>query len=126
MWTMVDTILLPPRLGERKADVKNGAARTAFGRDLAFVRVDDRACDAQSHAHAVGLGGGERLEQASQLIRGYSGPGIADRDKSLAVRRPRPADDLTDPVRCARDGFDPVDHQVQNNLFQLDAISLDP
>src|SRR5688572_1981620 len=105
--------------------MKDGAAGNRFGRYLALMRLYDGAGDAQSHTHAVAFCGEERLEQLLQVIRGYSGAGIADRDEGLTVRCPRSAVDLTGPVWCAGDGFDPVDHQVQDNLFQLDSVSFD-
>ena len=58
-------------LVKRKFDHKRRAAVIPiFCRYQAMVRLDNGACDGQSHAHAFGLAGEKRLEDLFQFVFG--------------------------------------------------------
>ena len=55
-------------------------------------------------------------------------PGPVSRIETWASpsRRPRPAGDLAHAVRHLRNGIDPVDDQIQNDLLELDPVPVHP
>ncbi len=57
------------------------------------MRLDDGARDRQADAHALTLGGDERLEQLRADLRRDAGPGIGNADLDHIVRRRRRGDD---------------------------------
>jgi hypothetical protein len=113
------------RAGQR--ELKYGASR--------FIRIrpqpppmgiDDGPADRQPHPHAAGFRGVERFENAIDMLRIDARTGIANRDENAIslgflgtdqqLSRPR-----LDRTHC----FDCVEHQVQDDLLQLNTVSLD-
>src|SRR6266568_749341 len=71
-----------------KREVENGASlRVGLEPDLSAVGLDDRPRDRQADAHALALGGDERLEQLLGDFGRDAAPGVcdADRDHVLLV-----------------------------------------
>src|SRR5258708_9200955 len=111
----------------RHRELKAGAAGHVRARpQSAAVRFDDRTADGQAQAHALGLGGVERLEQAVQTLRIQSRAGIPQTDE-YAVRSisARADQQLPRPLADAAHRLDGVDDQVENHLLQLDPICSD-
>src|SRR6266481_6064044 len=108
----------------RYRELKYGAAGHVRARpQSATVRFDDRTADGQAQAHALGLGGVERLEQAVQTLRIHSRTAIPQTDE-YAVRSisARADQQLPRPLADAAHRLDGVDDQVENHLLQLDPI----
>ena len=57
---------------------------------------------------------------------GMPGPVSRIEIKCVSVCRPRPADDLAHAVRHLRNGIDPIDDKVQDNLLELDLVPVHP
>src|ERR1700722_13820383 len=69
----------------REAEVKCGARPGIAGCPYsAAMRFDDRPADRQAHAHAVGFGGEERVEQATGILRVDADARILYQDEHLA------------------------------------------
>ncbi len=64
-----------------------GAAAVVVGSkpEAAFVPFDDRPADGQAHAHAVGLGREERLEDFCRGVGAHAGAAVADEDLDLVL-----------------------------------------
>lgn len=89
------------------------------------MAFDNGAGDGQAQAHAAGLGGGQRLEYAVDLVVGDAGAIVLDADAILGVGQ-RAADD--DHLGCGMvfEGFDGVAGQVDHRLLELDALGQNP
>ena len=89
------------------------------------MRIDDRTADRQAHPQAAGLGRVEGLEEALEARRSKARTRIPHRD-DYAVRPARGGADqqLSPPVADVAHRFDRIDDQVQDNLLELDSISL--
>src|SRR5256884_8105077 len=89
------------------------------------VGGDDRSADGEPHAHALGLGRIEGLEELVEGLRGETDAGIPDRH-AHALGVPAGGDDhvARAVVHSAR-GVDGVDDEVEDHLLRLDSIAGD-
>ena len=92
--------------------------------------VHDRAADRQPHAEPARLRRIEGLEEAGHFGLTEPDPGVLDRDDRpraiVTVLDGRADDDPTPLPRNLSGGFDRIHQQVQENLLELDPITLDP
>src|ERR1700688_2250690 len=88
------------------------------------MRLNDRPTDGQPHASPVILGREECPEDLLPLLRGQSHAGIADRDQQLSIAGFRLEGKLTAVSRSLH-GIDTVEHEVHENLLQLDTVCHD-
>ena len=86
--------------------------------------LDDRAADRQSHAHTIGLGRVECVEEPVQALRLQSRAPIPHSD-AHAVRSVLLSADqqLARPLVRSAHRFDGVEDQVEHHLLKLDPIS---
>jgi len=87
------------------------------------MRLDDRAADRQPHAHPVGLGRIEGLEQAVEVRRVEPRAGVLYLDEHI-IRTTLAGDDrkLARSVADASYRLDGVDDQIGHHLLQLHPI----
>ena len=93
------------------------------GPDTAAVRLDDGLADRQAHAAALRLGGEERIKDLIGFARRQPGAGVVDRNLDLTVL-PQLRFDRED-AACVAHCFNAVEHQVHQNLLDLDPVSND-
>jgi hypothetical protein len=87
--------------------------------------IDDGPADRQPHPHSAGLRCVESLENALDMLRIDARPGIANRDEDAIRLRLLGADQQLSRPRLDRAHcFDCVQHQVQDDLLQLNTIPL--
>src|SRR6202140_4324580 len=87
--------------------------------------IDDGPADRQPHPHSAGLRCVESLENALDMLRIDARPGIANRDEGAMRLRLLGADQQLSRPRLDRAHcLDCVQHQVQNDLLQLNTIPL--
>src|SRR5262249_39027988 len=92
-------------------------------RQGAAVGFDDRAADRQSHAHAVGFGGEECVEDAVDILRADPCPRVFDRYGDtirLVDFRLQPQHPGTIHHRAHR--INGIADKIQNDLLQLSAM----
>src|SRR5690606_3220917 len=91
--------------------------------DAPAVAVDEVAADRQPDAHAIGLGGAERLKQAALDLVGEAGAGIRDDDLDLtwagALRLQR--DDPLVTLETGQ-GIDGIADQIDDHLVNLHLV----
>src|SRR5258707_912210 len=98
--------------------------RGTRGPPTAPMRPNDRPTDRQPHTSPVILGRKECPEDLVLLLRGQSYTGIADRDQQLSIAGFRPDDKLTS-ASGSLHGIDAVEHEVHEDLLQLDTVCHD-
>ena len=76
------------------------AARVRLRPQPAAMRLDDGAADRQPDAHAVALGGDERLEQPRQDFRPNAAAGVGDADQHHSAGRRGAGDEICAPGQC--------------------------
>src|SRR3954453_23499218 len=87
------------------------------------VRLDDGTADRQSHAHPVGLGGEEGIEQLMHILGIDANPIVLYLYQHLAVfALARPDQQLTRTVGNGCHGLDAVDRQIHDDLLQLNPV----
>src|SRR6202051_4320810 len=94
------------------------------GPQVSAMRFNDRATDGQTHTGALILGCKECLENLFRLLRGQSHTGVADRYQHLTVAGSRLDGKLTFASHFFH-GIDAVEHEVHENLLQLDTVRHD-
>src|SRR3954471_6372887 len=88
------------------------------------VRLDDGTGDRQSHAHPVGLGGEEGIEQLMHILGIDANPIVPHLYPHLAVFvLARPDQQFTAAVGNGCHGLDAVDRQIHDHLLQLDPVA---
>ena len=106
--------------------IDRAACRPVLCADVAAMRFDDRARDRKPQAHAGGLGGDERLEDARQQLRGNAGAGIGHRDLGfLAIDAPASNHQLSLHLGLIVHGLHRVERKVHDDLLDFDAVSAD-
>src|SRR5882724_6828584 len=98
-----------------------------LGPQPAAMRLDDRARDGQSHAHAVGFCGVKRLEQPLHLARFETSAHILHAEAGLrySITYLAAPADYENPLRFL-DGLhriQSIDDEVKENLLQLHSVS---
>ena len=90
------------------------------------VRLDDRAGDRQAHAHAVRLGGEERVEDPRERAGGDAGAGVAHGDLD-GLRAVEPRGHADAPIVRARavERVHAVENEVEQHLLQMHAVATD-
>src|SRR6202030_3580783 len=94
------------------------------GPQVPAMRLNDRPTDGQAHTSPLILGRKECFEDLFRLLRWQSHAGIADRDQHLTVVSFRLDGKLTLFSRALH-GVDTVEHEVHENLLQLDSVCHD-
>src|SRR5260370_11573260 len=107
--------------GELKSCTSPGGAG---GPQAAAMRLNDRPTDRQPHTSSVILGGKKCPENLVRLLRRQSHTSIADRDQQLSISGFRLDGKLTSASRSL-DSIDAVEHEVHENLLQLDTVCSD-
>jgi len=102
---------------DRQHHLKNRAVRqVACDRQPAAVIFHHRAADREPHAHAVGFGGEERIENALHILRIDAAAGIFHRDQTVGLMQLGFQSENTLAVSNAAHGVDRVHHQVDQDL----------
>src|SRR5436190_23989017 len=107
---------------ERRAAV--GIVRS---RDRAAVAFDDGAADRKAHAQPLRLAGDEGIEDRLEHFRSDSGAAVVHLDHNVRfINRCRANDQAPRAVAAgSAHGAEGVEHQVQDDLLQLDEVTLD-
>src|ERR1700674_3122604 len=94
------------------------------GPESSAVLLDDRTADRETHSHARGLRGVERIEYAGRELRVDAGPRVPHRDTDMVGRLRFGADDqLARAVQDFVHGVQPVQQKVEHDLLQLNAVA---
>src|SRR5712671_5298464 len=122
-WTMRSfsiISLLPRHSGKGEAE-NRPAHWVRFGPKSAAMRLDDLAANGKAEPHAVALGRNERLEQAIRDFgsKAWTGVRNGNLDGFLVPYRYR-HNEFAAPALGHR--FDPVAHQIDENLLDLNPI----
>src|SRR5262245_25189081 len=114
-------------LRRRQQDMEGGAARRVRrDPELPAMDLDDRPADRKPEAHAVLLGGEERLEQPRRRALRQAASGVAhDQLDGAAVARDRLDRQLARRAVAVAHRLEAVAHQVEDHLLELDRVHLD-
>src|SRR5882724_833920 len=100
--------------------------RVGGGPQTTSMRLDNRTADWESHTGTVSLRGEERAEDLFGLLQRQSDASIADRDHQLAILDSlRPYRKFTCGTYVLH-GVDAIEHQVHENLLQLNTVCHNP
>src|ERR1700733_2353601 len=106
-------------------ELKDGAPPRVGARpQTAAMRLDDPPTDGKSHPRALRFCGEECVEDALGLIDGKPDAGITHRNQELTLLDPLRCDGKV--TACLSHRLDAVEHQVHQNLLQLNAIRCRP
>jgi len=97
-----------------------------LGPQAALVSLDDRPADRQADTHAVDLGREERVEQLVHAVAVEAHAGVPHRQADpVAILVPGTDHDLSRAAVNADHGIRSVAEQIEDDLLQLDPISVD-
>ena len=85
--------------------------------------VDDGSTDGQTDPNTIGLRGVKCLENMLALFRGNTGAGIVHADHRLPLPPLGADQQLSRAVLERAHGFDRIQHQVQYDLLELNAVT---
>ena len=115
-------------LGDRQPDRERRAAvGIVRSRYRAAVALDDGAADRKAQSQSFRLAGDERIEDRRELFRGDSSAAVLNFDQHVRlIDRIRAHDQAPRAVEPgSAHGAESIEHQVQNDLLKLDAVTLD-
>ena len=89
------------------------------------MRFHNGSADAKSHASAMGFGGKEGIEDLIHLLCRQPDARIADRHHKLLILPSLRLDGELTSARDSLHSIDAVEHEVHENLLQLDTVCHD-
>src|SRR5215831_17117489 len=112
-------------LGRRQGELKYDAARLVWLRpQLAPMSMDDGAANRQTHACSTRLRGVESIEDPIEMRRINTGPGIAHGHEDACLILLGADHKVPCPRLYRAHCFSSIQNEVQQDLLQLNAISL--
>src|ERR1700730_19395663 len=110
-----------------QAEIETCAARRVVsGPQTPTMRFSNGAADGQAHTGSLNLRGKECIEDLVRLFRGQPHAGIANRDQQLTIPGLPRFDRKFTPRTHVLHRLNTVEHQVHENLLELDSICRDP
>src|ERR1700722_19566510 len=88
------------------------------------MSLDDRTANRKSHSDALRSGREERLKQAGHVLRTDTDPAVLNENAdSIFFLSPGPDHQPTRPSSDSRHGFNSIQHQIEDDLLQLNSIA---
>src|SRR5688572_32101468 len=111
------------RQRDRELRAAVGIVRSRY---LAAVAFDDGAADRKAHSQSFRLAGDEGIEDRLELFRGDSSAAVLNFDQHVRfINRIRAHDQSPRAVESgSAHGAEGIEHQVQEDLLKLDAVTL--